>query len=285
MEISVIIISYNTSELLNDCLRSVFQNTVGLSFEVIVVDNNSKDDSCQMVETLYPQVKLIRSCTNLGFGKANNIGISQAKGKYVFLLNSDCVLINNAIKILHDLMERVGHCAVSGGNLFNREMKPVHAYGCFNSPMRYFLRITGLRYLLKNTGNEEKRDRLTEVEQIVGADLMIRKSVLDEVGVFDERFFLYCEESELQFRIRKKGYGIVYTPEAKIFHLEGASTKKNKKLRRYTIIKSEYLFLSICYPEVPKTILRLLCTVPNLYRCFHSPCHVIKALKFVWSTR
>lgn len=284
MDISFIIVSYNTCGLLRDCLKSVFGKTEDVSYEVIVVDNDSKDNSCEMVENEFPEARLVRSKVNLGFGKANNLGLSHAQGKYVLFLNSDCVLINNASKVLYDVMEGYADCAACGGNLFNSGYETVHAYGYFNSPKRYFLKVSGLRYFIDNPRNDDDRESTHEVEQLIGADLMVRKSVLDEVGVFDERFFLYCEESELQFRIRKAGYKIMYTPDAKIFHFEGASTKQNKAFRRHTIIKSEYLFFRLCYPNVPRLFLRLLCTLPNLYRCLKSPGYTVKALKYVWTT-
>lgn len=283
MDVSVIVVNYNTKDLTIDCLSSIYEKTFGINFEVFVIDNASQDNSCEEISRLFPQVKIISNKENLGFGRANNLGIKEAQGKYVFLLNTDTVLINNAIKILFDLIENDDSIGVCGANLFDKNLNPVHSYGFLNSPKRHLLRFLGLRYFCKNIKNDARRDELQEVEQVTGAALMIRKSVFDKVGLFNERFFLYCEESELQFRIRNAGFKIFYTPEAKIFHYEGSSTKKDKKFRRQLITQSEYLYFTLCYERTPKIFLKILCTIPQLYRLLSAPGNTIRALKYIWS--
>ena len=125
MNVSIIIVNYNTSNLLKDCLCSIIEKTQFIEYEIIVVDNNSGDDSVAMVEQQFTNVKLIKNNINLGFGKANNIGYTYAKGKYLFLLNTDTLLINNAIKILFDFMEDPKHSSVGscGGNLYTNNLK------------------------------------------------------------------------------------------------------------------------------------------------------------------
>lgn len=281
MDVSIILVNYNTKDLTLNCLNSIYEKTEDIEFDIFVVDNASNDGSCEAVKKAFPNVKLISNNENIGFGRANNIAINQSNAKYVFLLNTDTILINNAVKILFALLEANSKAGACGGNLFDLNMKPVHSYGFFNSPKRQLLRLLGMRYFLKNIKNDANRDELQEVEQIIGADLMIRKDVLDQIGIFNEKFFLYYEESELQFRIRKAGFNILYCPDAQIFHLEGASTKKNKKLRRQMIMQSEYLYFTLCY-DSHKFLLRILCTLPNLYRFISAPKHTAKALKYIW---
>ena len=124
MDISIIIVNYNTKKLIKNCLKSVFEKTQGINFEVYVVDNNSRDGSCEMIEQDFPQVKLIKNTKNKGFGAANNIAIRESNAKYVFLLNSDTILLNNAIKIFFDFMEKPENQKISccGGNLYNKNM-------------------------------------------------------------------------------------------------------------------------------------------------------------------
>ena len=283
MDISIILVNYNTKQLTLDCLSSIYEKTTGVEFEVFVVDNASCDDSTSAIKAAFPQVKLIENPENIGFGRANNIAIKQSNGKYVFLLNTDTALINNAIKVLFDFMEKSPQTGACGGNLFDAEMNPVHSFGLLKTPKNYIFRLLGLRYLCKRKKNDTNRGELQQVGQIIGADLMLRKSVLDEIGIFDERFFLYFEESELQFRIKKAGYEIFYIPDAFIFHFEGGSSKNNKKIRRQIITQSEYLYFSICYNSCPKIILRFLCSIPQLYRFLIAPKNTFKALKYIWS--
>ncbi len=282
MDVSIVLVNYNTKDLTLKCLESIYEKTSGIEFDVFVIDNASADGSSQAIKENFSQVILIENKENLGFGRANNIGIKNSKAKYVLFLNTDTILINNAVKVLFDLLESDTKIAACGGNLFAEDGSYVHSFGYLNSPKRQLLRIFGLRYLLKDSKNNVERKSLQEVEQVIGADLMIRKSVLDEVGLFSEKFFLYFEESELQFRIRKAGYKIFYSPEAKLIHTEGGSTKKDKKLRRQMIAQSEYLYLLLCYTNHPKLYLRLLCTIPQLYRFFNAPKNTYKALKYIW---
>jgi len=283
MDVSIVLVNYNTKQLTIDCLQSIYEKTYGVNFEVFVVDNASQDGSSDVIKELFPQVKLIENPENIGFGRANNVGIKNSNGKYVFLLNTDTVLINNAVKILFDFMEKTPEAGACGGNLFDADREPVHSFGFLKTPIEHLIRFLGFRYLCKRIKNNTNRGKLQEVGQIIGADLMLRKSVLDEVGVFDERFFLYFEESELQCRIQKAGHKIFYIPDAFIFHFEGGSSKKNKKFRRQIIAQSEYLYFSLCYNSYPKILLKLLCTIPQLYRLIISPSYTFKALKYIWS--
>ncbi len=283
MDVSIILVNYNTEQLTLDCLHSIYKKTSGVEFEVFVVDNASLNDPSNAIKAAFPQVKLIKNQKNIGFGRANNIAIKQSSGKYVFLLNTDTALINNAVKVLFDFMEKYPQAGACGGNLFDDKMDPVHSFGFLKTPKSYLFRLLGLRYLCKREKNDTNRGKLQQVGQIIGADLMLRKSVLDEVGIFDERFFLYFEESELQFRIQKAGYKIFYIPDAFIFHFEGGSSKRNKKFRRQIITQSEYLFFTLCYDFYPKMILRILCTIPQIYRFLLAPVNTFRAMKYIWS--
>lgn len=282
MQVSIIIVNYNTKQLILNCLKSIYEKTSDIDFEVIVVDNNSVDDSCNIIEQEFSQVKIIKSPKNLGFGGANNLGIKQSQAECVFLLNPDTVLINNAVKILYDQLKSLPNAGVVGGNLFDENMQYVHSFGYFLTIKRHICRLFGLRYFLKDKKNDQNRDKMQQVPQIIGADMMIYKHVLEEVGCFDERFFLYLEESELQYRIQKAGYLIYYTPEARIFHLEGGATKKNKPFKRQMIAQSEYLYFCIT-SNLPKPILRVICTLPLLYRFFSMPVCAFQALKHIWT--
>lgn len=276
VDVSIILVSYNTEALTRDCLKSVSEKTVGLNYDVWVVDNNSSDNTCEMIKNEFPQVHLIENKENKGFGSANNQAIRLCNSKYVFLLNTDTLLINNAIKILFDFMEANTEIAAAGGNLYDANGRHVHCYGhykTFTSKMVKTFKL-GAFFPKEKAINDDKGgnegDLFKEVDIIVGANLFMRKSVLDEVGIFDEDFFLYDEETELQFRIKQAGYKIMLNPNSKIAHLEGKSTK-NRAVSRAHKMESEILCYKKCYGTKKLGLYKWICCLPNLPRFFAHP--------------
>ncbi len=241
MDVSIIIVSYNTRELTKQCLESVLKKTEGIDFEIIVVDNNSQDSSGQMLKKEFPNVKLIESEKNLGFGKANNLGIDAAIGRNIFLLNPDTILINNAIKILSDYLDKNENIGICGGNLYDEEMNPSYSFDKIPSLLQEINILLGNPNKLNKNRNFNFTFKPMEVGYITGADMMIKKSLLDKIGYFDPDFFMYYEETELTWRIKKSGYKIINIPNAKIIHLEGKSFNCNlDKIKR--ILTSRKLF-------------------------------------------
>ena len=237
LDVSIIIVNYNTKELTRNCLKSVFAQTKDISFEVIVSDNGSTDGSIGMIETEFPQVKLIENNANLGFGAANNRGLKVAKGKYIFYLNSDTVLLNNAVKIFFDywenspekekigalgcvLQDDKGNLIHSGGefptyNSICRERfsELVHSY------TKYLLLKLRLDMIYQFLRKEIKTERIISgvVDYVTGADLFMLN---DRFAKFDERFVLYYEETDLQKNLRNQtGKKSFLIDEPKILHL------------------------------------------------------------------
>ncbi|WP_270428174.1 glycosyltransferase family 2 protein [Fusobacterium mortiferum] len=255
MDVSVIIVNYNTLELTKNTIESVFEKTEGLNYEVILVDNASTDGSVEFFEDNYKnKIIFIKNNENLGFGKANNKGIEISKGKYIFLLNSDTLLMNNAIKILFDFMEKNIECGVCGGNLFDRDNRPVHSfkkelvniYSDFDFVKNFILKLIYKKRIDFNYTNKN-----IEVGYITGADMFIRKKILEKVGIFDSDFFMYFEETELTARIKSTGKKIISVPQAKIIHLEGKSTQfKERKFRMFTESKYKYFYKVFSLREV-----------------------------------
>lgn len=245
MDTSIIIINYNTKELIKQCIESVYEKTYNINFEVIVVDNASTDGSQQMIKDFFPKVMLIESPENLGFGRANNLGSKYAKGRHLFLLNSDTILINNAVKILSEYLDcsiQVGCC---GGNLLNRDRKSMLSFSryiipsIFDEVNQLFFRLPE-KFLYGKNSFSNHTNKPMKVGYITGADLMIRKSLFDKLNGFDSDFFMYYEECELQYRINKMGFKIFSVPYAQIIHLDGKSfsndiDKLGKKLVSRTI--------------------------------------------------
>ncbi|EKE03514.1 MAG: hypothetical protein ACD_20C00196G0010 [uncultured bacterium] len=273
MDVSIILVSYNTKDLTKNCLKSIFEKTQDLNFDVWIVDNASKDGSIEMIEEEFPWVKLIESNENLGFGRANNLAIRKTDAKYVFLLNTDTILVNNAIKILFDLMEKPenNNVACCGGQLFNEDLSLQTSYADFPTLKNLFLKSFGLnivsrinrfRYLHKKkslSGNNGQQNINQDVDIIIGADMLLRKSALEKAGLFNERFFLYFEEAELCFKLKKHGFKIIYIPEAQIVHLCGKSTEKEKPITVEKLFKTgEILFFDACYGKTAGQLAKLL---------------------------
>ena len=236
MDVSIIIVNYNTLELTRKCLKSIYEKTKDIEYEVIVSDNGSCDGSVEMIKNEFPQVILIENNANLGFGKANNIGYQHAKGKYLFLLNSDTVLLNNAVKLFADEIQTLPeNIACLGCRLCNEDGKIIHSYGNFptfwNELKRKPLHIL-VRLKLADEGFDSKPaipldNGIIQVEYVTGADLFIKKSVADRFGLFDEDFFLYYEETEMQHRYKKNGFYSCITSTPKIIHKVSGSSGSN----------------------------------------------------------
>ena len=241
MDVSVIIVNYNTKELTKACIDSVFAMTSGVSFEVILVDNASTDGSIELFEK-DERILFIESGKNLGFGKANNLGYQYAKGKYLFLLNSDTLLLNNAIQAFYLQMEqRDASVACMGCLLIDAKQKPTHSYGRFptfwnelvRKPFRTLQRVPLIRHRFDGYDDGPLSvidEKCFEVEYVTGADLFMRKTVADQYGLFDPDFFMYYEECEMQYRYRKHGYFSAITDAPKVQHLVGGSDVSSKSL-------------------------------------------------------
>lgn len=239
MDISVIIVNYNTKDVTRQCLNSIFEKTKDVQFEVIVVDNDSSDGSKEMLSS-YNGIKYIQSGTNLGFGKANNLAYTYASGKYILLLNSDTYLLNNAIKLFVEEFEKMDEsvgcigCRLKDPNgNYNHSFGQIpDLKGAMKAAVGFYLKPFGIRFRSFDERNYDCYD-VFEVGYVMGADLCIRKSVIEKQGLFDPDFFMYYEESEMQNRYKKNGFKSMIVSGPEIVHLENASTKKQGKKYTY----------------------------------------------------
>lgn len=276
VDVSIILVSYNTEALTRDCLKSIVEKTSDVNYDIWVVDNNSNDNSCEMIKREFPQVHLLENKENKGFGAANNQAIKLSDAKYVFLLNTDTLLLNNAVKILYDYIEANPEIGACGGNLFDSNGNHVHCYGHYKTFMSKMVKTFKLgcffpkEDFINNDKGQNEGNEFKEVDIIVGADLMLKRSVLDRVGIFDEDFFLYDEETELQYRIKQAGYKIMLNPDSKIAHLEGKSTKNRARSRAHKM-ESEILCYKKCYGTKKLGLYKLICCLPNTPRLFAHP--------------
>lgn len=233
MDLSIVIVSYNTKELLANCLKSISAASKSLSSETFVVDNNSKDSTASDIPKNFSWVNFIQNKKNLGFSKANNIAIKKAKGKYILILNPDTELLPETLVKTKAFMDHaskdiaVATCRVEllSGKL-DRDCRR-H----FPTPWTAFSHFSGLAKLFPkskifNSYYMGYKDENTEheIDSCEGAFMFIRSAVLEKVGIFDEDFFFYGEDLDLCFRIKEAGYKIIYTPIVKIIHLKGGAS-------------------------------------------------------------
>jgi len=234
MKLSIVIVNYNVKYFLEQCLYAAFKAGSKVRSEIIVVDNDSVDGSCQMVEEKFPEVILIANKENVGFSKANNQAIRIAKGEYILLLNPDTVVEENSFLKIVEFMDRtpdaggLGVKMIDGKGRFLPESKrglptPEVAFWKMFGFSRLFPRSKRFgRYHLGYLDN----DQVHEVEVLAGAFMLLRRETLDKVGLLDEDYFMYGEDIDLSYRITKGGYKNYYFPETTIIHYKGESTKK-----------------------------------------------------------
>lgn len=247
VDVSIIIVNFNTKDLLHNCLLSLFEHTKDIEFEVFVSDNGSTDGSLDMVKKEFPSVLIIDNHVNLGFGAANNRAFDKAKGKYVFYLNSDTVVLNNAVKIFFDYWENSEDkdcIGALGSNLLNEEKQIIHSYGALQESVWYDVRHNAKDFLrvIKNSIPFLNRTHLGkapvdvnpkyvgEVGFVTGADLFVRN---DSFARFDERYFLYAEDADLQKTMELAGKKRMIIDGPEIQHLKGKSDKSRSIIEFY----------------------------------------------------
>jgi len=235
MQLSIIIPSYNTKNLLKECLASIFVETGEVKFEVIVVDNHSQDGSGEMVKKEFPQVKLISLKKNVGFGKANNLGVKKAQGEWLLFLNSDTQIMNRAIdeifrEVSSDKFQATS--LVVGCQLLNPDGTIQPSVGFFpnlgrvGATMFFLDDLPFFKRWLKPYQQDDIGfyHRQQEVDWVTGAFLLVKKKDFEEISGFDERIFMYAEEVDLCYRLKQKGAKVLYLPMGKITHHKGASS-------------------------------------------------------------
>lgn len=247
MDVSIIIVNYNTKNLTLQCIDSIYEKTNDVSFEIIVVDNKSTDGSQELLSH-DKRIVFVEAGENLGFGKANNLGLRQAQGKYIFFLNSDTLLLNNAVKEFFIFAEsQTKNIGAIGCLLTDKLGRVIHSFSEFPSinwvfksvvVAHFFQLFFKKKYQLYDKADSDITLPVFQVDYVTGADLFVRRTVIDKYGAFDPDFFMYYEESEMQYRWSKNGYlsYIIKTPQ--IIHFEGGSQKKNTDFNVDKFIRS-----------------------------------------------
>ncbi|MBC8491272.1 MAG: glycosyltransferase family 2 protein [Candidatus Marinimicrobia bacterium] len=249
MQISIVIVNYNTSELLVNCINSIYNQTNIYDYEIIIVDNNSQDDSVMQIRKKFPEVIVIENEENLGYAKANNQGFKVAQGEYLLVLNSDTIILPGAIDKTYSFMVNNPQTGVIGCKLLNYDKSLQPSCRSFPSILNYFSESLFLykifpksSFLGKPYMSFMNYDKVNEVDVVMGAFMMIKRETLEQTGYFDENFFMYSEETDLCFRIKQKGWKIFYYPEAQIIHLGGGSSEKTPVEMFIELHKSNFKF-------------------------------------------
>jgi GT2 family glycosyltransferase len=231
IDISVVVVSWNAKDYLMDCLRSLLFPKTSQTMEIIVVDNASTDGSPEAVIEQFPEVILIRNEKNLGFAKANNIGISRSTGKYVCLINSDVIILSDCIVKLYYFMETTPSIGMLGPKILNSDRSLQSSCRRFPSLWNNFCPAIGLDRLFPASkffcGEHMfyfRHDKMQKVEVLVGCFLMIRRKALEQVGYLDEQFFMYAEDIDLCKRFWDAGWEVAFSPHAEAIHYRGASS-------------------------------------------------------------
>ncbi len=230
---SVIIVTFNSQDSISASLTSLSKDDL----EIVVIDNNSSDQTLEKLKS-YKDIKLIKNSKNLGFGKAINIGVKNSQGEYLFFLNPDCIVQEKTVEKLSAYLDQNLEVGVVGPKLLSSDgsvQTEMAKFPAVLPQILILLRLHRLRFFQKLVYPKFDYEKTQEAEHLMGAALMIRRAVFEEVGGFDEKFFLWFEETDLLKRISDKGYKIVYVPEAIVTHLVGQSTKQLNPIKKQTI--------------------------------------------------
>jgi GT2 family glycosyltransferase len=250
LDLSLVIVNWNTRELLLACLASVYETVAEIRFEVWLVDNGSSDGSVGAVRARFPGVRIIENSRNLGFAAANNRAFKEMAGRYALLLNTDTVLQADAVGTLFRFMERTPDAAMACGQLLNPDGSRQNSIANFPSLLALASNETLLRLLMPKRF-PSKRRRYTapvRVDSCIGAALMVRRSAMDEVGLLDEAYFFFMEETDWAYRMGRAGWSVYFVPKARIVHYQGQSVgpRVNARILFY---RSRYIYLKKWHPR------------------------------------
>lgn len=262
MDLSIVIVNYNTRELLMQSLESVALACSSLTAEIFVVDNGSSDGSVDAVKSRYPKVHVLSNLENRGFACANNLAIRKSKGRYILLLNSDTLVHSDTFNVIVDFMDSHKTVGASGCKVIKPDGKlDLACKRSFPTPsnsLYHLLKLDRLFPESRRFGTYNltylDEDEVQPVDCLVGAFMMVRKEVISEVGMLDEEFFMYGEDIDWCYRIKQAGWGVWYVPTASIIHYKGASSKKKKNRMIYEFHRSMFIYYRKHYLRGTKSV-------------------------------
>jgi GT2 family glycosyltransferase len=250
VELSIVIVSYNTRERLRDCLRSIERSQGIGEIEVFVVDNASEDGSAEMVAAEFPRVRILASGVNRGFAWANNIALHRARGKRVLLLNPDTELPGSALAEMIAYLDAHPEAAAVGPKLVRADgsLDPA-CRRSFPDPTTAFYRLSGLSRIFHRSERFGRYnltyldpDEDAEVDALSGAFMLVRREVVDRIGVLDDRFFMYGEDLDWAYRMKEQGWRIRYNPMVTVVHFKGESSRQASRRATVAFYRAMHLF-------------------------------------------
>ncbi len=243
-DVSVILVNWNTRELVLESLRSLYATKGAPSMEVLVVDNGSSDGSVEAIRTAFPQVILLEKPKNIGFAKANNEALGRAKGENILLLNTDVILQEDTVAALLKFMRDTPEAGIGGAQLLNSDGTKQNSFDNFPTLFSEGLNKSLLRLLFPKwfPGKGLPFSEPVQVESVIGACMMVRKEAVDEVGPMDEDYFLFLEETDWCFRMRERGWKVYLVPQARAVHLQGGTARQVKAQAKVEYYRSRYRF-------------------------------------------
>jgi len=272
-DLSVVIVNWNTRDLLAQCLQSVYDTAGELQIEVIVVDNASADGSVEMVQSRFPQVRLIRNTENVGFTRANNQALAICKGRYALLLNSDAVVLPGSLMTLVRFADAHSKAGIVGARLLNPDGSFQASFTDFPTLWREFLMLSGLGRLLHGrwypSRGPRQSQQTVQADYVEGACLLVRREAMDEVGVFDEGYFMYAEEVDWCYRMKQAGWEVWFLAQAPIIHYGGGSSRQRRTRSEAELYRSRIRFFHKHYGAEAAARLKMLI-------------YAITAVKGVW---
>lgn len=250
MDLSAVIVNYNTKDKLRSCLGAVFASQTDFAFEVWVVDNASRDGSAEMLKREFPQVNLTENEENLGYAKANNIALRKARGRYLLLLNADVEVGTDTFDKMIKFMDNDPTVGISGCKVVrpNGKLDPA-CRRSFPDPRSALYRLAGLSLLFPKSQRFAKynlsylpENEIAAVDSVMGAFLLIRRIVMEKIGLLDEDFFMYGEDLDWCWRAKAAGFRVMYAPITTVVHDKGSSSRKAKSLALYEFHRAMALF-------------------------------------------
>lgn len=261
-DISIIIINWNTRDLLAECLKSLYKTISGTSFDIWVVDNASTDDSVQMVQANFPSVQLILNRDNVGFARANNQAMAASQGRTMLLFNSDAVATPGAVAALMQVIEAHPQAGIVGAHLLNFDGSFQASHSPFPNLWQEFLILSGLgrlfygRWYPSRGAQEDKGPQ--PVDYVEGACLLVRREAFEQAGGLDEGYFMYAEEVDWCYSMRRTGWQVWYQPEARIIHYGGGSSRNRRTQREADLYRSRVRFFRKNYGDTAAIALKML---------------------------
>ncbi len=256
-DMSIVLVCWNNKNYLEPCLKSLYEGGLRSSFDIVVTDNDSSDGSQEMLREKFPEVKIIQNDHNVGLGRASNQGIEATNGRYVLLLNNDTLVNGPSLDAMVEFLDTHPNAGAVGGKLLNSDGSLQAAGSYFPSLLEEFFIATRLgafllpRYNKHKDFNEEK-----QMDWLGSACLLLRRSVLDRVGLLDEDYFIYGDEADLQYRMKKAGWPVYFIPQATTIHFGGRSMDHWR--RRKMVYRGKMLFYRKNYGPVREGVLRVM---------------------------